>query len=294
MRDSVTDFSEHSADIEQNDGRILDTVQSNAQSLQQLLDQVAEIRDVVAAHLHPAPAVESIVADDELSQQLRSRIVELEDQVYDLEQQNRDLASQVATETVRETVSDEAGDALSWEDRKQLILQQMEQDAFSADQFVSSLQQERQELAKEDPGNLLDELRSEMDQHAQEVVRRDEEIRELRHLLDQQSSTREGGLAIGAAAIAEAMDSDELVREERERLQQMQTEWEEKFRQSEIEMSLERAQLSRERQELSNKQAELELQMAQMKRDAKQAHEHGTGGAPPARKWLAKLGLSEE
>lgn len=292
MRDSVTEFSEQPADIVHNDARILDTVQSNAHCLQDLLDQVAEIRDVVAAHLHPAAPLESAGSEDEeLCRQLRQRIVELENQVHDLEQQNGDLASQIANQTVQQTVSEQASDALSWEDRKQLILQQMEQDSFNADQFVSSLQEEQQQLAKQDPAGMLDQLRSEMDQHAQELERRDQEIRELRHLLDEQSGTRDGGLAVGAAAVAEALDSDELVQQERERLQQMQKEWEEKFRKNEIEMSLERAQVSRERQELAKKQAELELQLEQLQRQAKQAENESS---QPSRKWLAKLGLSEE
>lgn len=291
MPDSATDFSEQPGNFESFDGRVLETVQSNSRTLQDLLQQVSEVRDVMAAHLHPAPPPERQEVDDELCRELRSRIIELEDQVYDLEQQNSDLASQVANQTVQETVSVDAGEALSWEDRKQLILQQMEQDSFSADQFVSSLQQEQQTLAQQDPAGLLDQLRNEMDQHAEELARRDEEIRDLRHLLDQQSETREGGLAIGAAAVAQAMDADELVQQERERLQELQQEWEEKFRQSEIEMSLERAQLSRERQTLSQKQADLEVQLEQLKRDAKYATADGT---PPARKWLAKLGLSEE
>ncbi len=295
MRDPATDLAEYQGNFERSAVRILETVEANSLTLQDLLQQVAEVRDVVAAHLHPASSSESDRSDPQSDQQcleLRRRILELEDQVYDLEQQNSDLASQVASRTVKQTVQTDAAETLSWEERKQLILQQMEQDAFCADQFVQSLRQEHQDLATENPASLLDELRVEMDRHAEELARRDDEIRELRHLLQEQGATRnQGGVAIGAAAIAQALDADELVRDERERLQQMQKEWEEKFRQGEIQMSLERAQLSRERQELAKKQSELELQLEQMKRDAKYA---SADGSPPARKWLAKLGLSEE
>ncbi|MEM8670844.1 MAG: hypothetical protein AAGG48_25170 [Planctomycetota bacterium] len=299
MRDSSTEYTDRNGDLSDPGERILETVESNALVLQDLLQQMSEVRDVMAAQLQPVVvsdaehlATDSEVAasNDEVNEELRGRILELEDLVHDLEQQNNDLASQVATETVQQTVSSEAADALTWEERKQLILQQMEQDSFSAEQFVSSLQQEKQQLAEEDPSSLLDELRSEMEQHAEELARRDDEIQELRHLLEQQGGTRDGGIAIGAAAIAQAMDSDELIQQERERLQELQQQWEEKFRKGEIEMSLERAQLSRERQELATRTEELELQLEQLKRDEKYADENG---AQPSRKWLAKLGLSD-
>ena len=98
-------------------------------------------------------------------------------------------------------------------------------------------------------------------------------------------------MAIGAAAIAEMIDSDELVQQERERLQLLQAEWEEKFRQGEIEASLERAKLSRERQELAKKQAELEEQLEHARRESRHANENGSASK---RRWLVKLGLSDD
>ncbi|MDG2221867.1 MAG: hypothetical protein P8L85_10825 [Rubripirellula sp.] len=301
MRDSVTDLSDQTSGFSNRPGesegsakQILQTVESNALSLRELLQQVAEVRDVMAAHLHAAVPEPRSAADgnaEELQREFQHRILQLEDQVYDLEQQNSDLASQVASQTVQETVSADAGYALSWEERKQLILEQMEQDSFSADEFVSSLQEEKQQLAQRDPAGLLDELRSEMDSHVRELSRRDQEIQELRHLLDEQSHAREDGTAIGATAVAEFIDADELIIEERQRLQQMQHEWEGKFRKGEIEMSLERAQLSRERQALAKKQTDLELQLEQLRQEAKHVD---SNGSQPTRKWLAKLGLSEE
>jgi hypothetical protein len=75
------------------------------------------------------------------------------------------------------------------------------------------------------------------------------------------------------------------------KLQQLQVEWEEKFRQGEIEASLERAKLSRERQEISAKKQELELQLEQLQREHRQANAAGGSGS---RRWLVKLGLAEE
>ena len=75
-----------------------------------------------------------------------------------------------------------------------------------------------------------------------------------------------------------------------ERLQQLQDEWEDKFRQTEIEASLERAKLSRERQELANKMSEIEEQLSHAKREARH---HATNEEGPSRRWLAKLGLAD-
>ena len=82
------------------------------------------------------------------------------------------------------------------------------------------------------------------------------------------------------------IESDELVREERERLQQLQVEWEEKFRQSEIEASLERARLSRERRELTAKQAQLDNEIESVRLKKLQATEKDG-----PRRWLSQLGL---
>ncbi len=260
---------------------------------QGLLDQLLSLRDVVNAGTanrslgqadDPAMAAEC--------EQLRDRVYELENEVAELQSQNSDLASQVASSSVRQTVSDASSgcnDALSWEERKKLILQQMEEDTFDADSFVSSMQ-DKTGNDGESPSGFVEHLHAELEARQADLASRDEEIRELRCLLDQQSETRGGGVAIGAAAIAQMIDADELVSEERERLQLLQVEWEEKFRQGEIEASLERAKLSRERQELAKKQTELEEQLEHLRRESRQDEEAGSSSS---RRWLVKLGLSD-
>ena len=142
-----------------------------------------------------------------------------------------------------------------------------------------------------DPIEYVTSLNSELDRRLEEVQRREEEVKELQTLLHQQSETRdESGVAIGAAAIAEMVDSDELIREERAKLKQMQTDWEERFREGEITASLERAKLSRERRELAQRNAELEEQLVHFRRESDQSRKAGVSGS---RRWLAKLGLSD-
>lgn len=97
-------------------------------------------------------------------------------------------------------------------------------------------------------------------------------------------------MAVGAAAIAQMMDRDELIMEERQRLQELQTEWETKFRQIEIAASIERASLARDRQQLERRNVELEEQLAHLKRELRQEE---ITGPNQSRRWLAKLGLAE-
>ncbi len=88
------------------------------------------------------------------------------------------------------------------------------------------------------------------------------------------------------------MDHDELIIQERERLQHAQEEWREKLRQAEVEISLERARIARERTELQEKQHALEKQAAQQappSSDGKTAEKLGSRG-----RWLTRLGLKDE
>jgi hypothetical protein len=268
---------------------VLTTVQDNQQLLIKLMDQVVDLSRRLSLGDDPPPAADQKIArqleeavgeQDHLSQQ----VAQLESQVEDLRQQNRELASKVAGKNVRETIcTGEAAEALTWDQRKQLILQQLEEESFDAESFVANMSYEGQD-GQETPEQYLERLVTEL--HA-----RNQEVQELRHLLDHQSQARDGQYAIGAAAIAEIIDSDELVQQERQRLQQLQVEWEEKFRDGEIEASLERAKLSRERQELLKRQSELTEELEHMRRELRQ--QDPTQPAT-SRRWLAKLGISDQ
>ncbi len=162
----------------------------------------------------------------------------------DLREQNADLATQLARlqmsahhNTPHLNLAHLSQESMTWEQRKRLILQQLENESTDTSEGNSEVANHRNEVEA-----ILRTTQAEID-------RRDQEIAELKSIVEQQSNTREG-LAIGAAAIAQMIDSDELVRNEREKLAAIQKEWESKLREAEIEMSLERAKLSRERAEL--------------------------------------------
>jgi hypothetical protein len=76
-------------------------------------------------------------------------------------------------------------------------------------------------------------------------------------------------------------------------LKQLQLQWEEKFRQGEIEASLERAKLSRERQELARKQRELDEKLEKIRSELHPEQDGSSPDATSTRRWLVKLGLCD-
>lgn len=81
------------------------------------------------------------------------------------------------------------------------------------------------------------------------------------------------------------IDENELIRQERERLIELQRAWEAKLREAEVEISIERAKLARERAELEEKLRSLESSGVQP---------GATGSSAPRKsRWLAQLGLSD-
>jgi len=90
------------------------------------------------------------------------------------------------------------------------------------------------------------------------------------------------------AEVAQHLDKDEAVSQERDRLKSLQTEWRENLRQAEIDISLERAKLARERAEIEEKM--------RLYRDNDETAPNGgsTEKSKPVRgRWLARLGLKD-
>jgi hypothetical protein len=97
-----------------------------------------------------------------------------------------------------------------------------------------------------------------------------------------------------ADQVASALDQDAVIREERDKLAQLQEEWRKKLRQAEIDISVERARITRDRAEIEDKLAAFE------KERANQVSEGDSNGAPAAAskkptrgRWLTRLGLKD-
>ncbi|TWU42312.1 coiled-coil domain-containing protein [Novipirellula artificiosorum] len=153
----------------------------------------------------------------------------------ELLQTNEALAAEIASQRKRLASFDESVApsvaSMTWEERKRLILDQLErEDAYDPRQRTK----------------LVDVV-AETDRVVKD---RDREIAELRELLRQRPGSIESQAVVGAAAIAELLDAAPLIQEEREMLRLLKDDWEERIRQSEIEFSLERAKLARERHRL--------------------------------------------
>lgn len=252
---------------------------------QQLSAQTARLDDALAK-IHLLQSALDACADDDAEpdcqsedSQFKSKYEQAEAELNDLREQNSELATRIAQLTT-DSLSGRAGrgavntELLSWEERKKLMLQQLEQE-HESDPESEVAQQQRLDFQE-----LVAATQS-------EIQRRDREIEELREIVQLQSEARQG-MAIGAAGVAHLLDNNDLINEERKKLQEIQQEWEAKLRQAEIDLSMERAKLARER-------AELELELAQLKRSSAQIQTAGQSQSDKQqRRWKNFLGLKEE
>jgi hypothetical protein len=211
----------------------------------------------------------------------RGEIDCLRSQIESLVEQNSQLATELAHWAVQRTVdqSSDATASMSWEERRELLYRQFESEDSGVPFSPTSLTSEQCSRLSHEMACMQQELRS-----------KDQEVAELRALLEQRPIVQDTELAVGATAVTRLFDDDELIQEERQRLKEIQAEWEAKFRDMEIAASLERASLARERRQLECKNAELEEQIAHMMQEIRQ--ESITGPAQN-RRWFAKLGLGD-
>lgn len=248
-----------------------DDVAGDGQQVAALQSQVAELTEALEAKSQ----LLALQVDDSEPAEWTELLEKAKLEIDDLRNQNADLATQVARQQVVESGSSPDAqfdqESLSWEERKQLIIRQLESDEDGG------------------TGQTDSTTRFEIEQIIEttnaEVARRDREIDELRSIIEQQADTKQG-VAIGAAAIAQMLDSDELIRQERQKLKEIQSEWEDKLRQAEIDLSMERAKLARERTQLESERNDAKLALPLVKPESSEA--------PRTRKWLEHLGLRDE
>lgn len=221
--------------------------------------------------------------DEQVDLAMQEQLEELMAEVTDLREQNSDLASQLAQKLATEATSvsrsgKRTNDQLSWEERKMLILQQLEGDGDVEESQLS----EEEKL----------EVQGIIESTQREIARRDEQIEELREIIRMQSDARDG-VAIGAVGLAGILDSDALVQEERSKLREIQQEWEAKLRQAEIDLSMERAKIARERSQLEKQLEELKLGHTPSSHPLHSDNSEHRARSKE-RRWLNILGLGEE
>ncbi|QDT09172.1 hypothetical protein [Planctomycetes bacterium K23_9] len=229
--------------------------------------------------------------------------IDLQQQLDDAWSRNDQLAEELSqakanrgSEQVTSGPDPTNAGVMTWEQRKEQMLQQMEDDSFDAESFVESLQSEPDsEFVDNDeelsPVEYVSRLNDELQRMRDELTTRDQEVQELHAQLTLAKNSTQSGIEQGTVAIEDLVDVDALIRDEREQLQQQQREWEERFRETEIAASLERARLSRERRELARQNTELEEQLIHHRRETEADLKSGGKGK---RRWLAMLGLAED
>src|SRR5690606_1121321 len=87
--------------------------------------------------------------------------------------------------------------------------------------------------------------------------------------------------------IAAAVDADEAIQAERQKLVALQEELDEKLRKAELELSVERAKIARERTRME----ELEIELSRMRGNPTSKEGPDAGSAKGRGRWLSKLGL---
>jgi hypothetical protein len=276
---SITELDDNAGSTAQ---QLLTVVASSSGLINQLVQQFAALNELVRSDLSAFDCQRQGNEETELDE-LRRQVAGLTQELTDVRQQNDDLALKLADADVRDanSVGDTAKTGeLSWEARREMILAQMEDDSFDAEAFVSALQTESEKTTC-DPIAHVQQLHI-------ELQRRGDEIQQLQSQLRKQ---QEGCAEAVAGEAPSLIETDDVVREERERLRQLRSEWEEKFREGEIAASLERAKLSRERRQLMLRNQEIEEQLSHLRRQVEEDRKAGVAGA---RRWLAKLGLDDK
>lgn len=231
-------------------------------------EQVTELQKQL--EIARARGAESSSTDAQLVHDLEKKHELAMEDVRNLKKRNAELEEKILNLKSAGSAASSGHDASSWEAMKERMLAELEAETDDTPE------RKKEKLAIEDAIRMTDDV----------VTQKIKEIEELKTLLDQQSHTV-GDMAVGAAAINEIFDQDELIRQERERLQQAQDEWREKLRQAEVDISVERARIARERAEFEEKLRSLEAERSQVQTGG------GKQGKPARGRWLERLGLKD-
>jgi chromosome segregation ATPase len=233
--------------------------------LQEQLDEVQQ--ELAQAGIG---SVDSNELDD-----LRERFETAVQEIRGLKAINGDLSDRLRAGPQQQDEGSVTG--FDWEAQKRRLLMQLESDFEDEDG-----QQASDKLTVEGTIRITDQV----------IADKEHEIEQLKQVLENQSSNI-GEVAVGAAAIAEFLDQDELISQERESLQRMQEEWRDKLRQAEIDISVERARLGRERMDLQSQLATIERH-AESEASLSDDEVSSSDRKKPAGRWRKRLGLKDD
>ena len=271
LETQVATQAEATGDREE-DTRALEDLRTERDALAtQLGETEARLTETQQRLVEARQAGPATKATDDDAQRRYEMVVE---DLRGLRAKNAELQEQLTRAQSERPAARAAGGALNWEAEKKRILAALEA-GDDGDQAATAA--ERLEI--EDLVRRTD----------QSLAEKERECNELRQLLQDQSANL-GAVAVGAAALGQVLDADEVVQEEREKLKGLQEQCREKLRQAEIEISMERAKLAREK-------AQLDERLSAAGRRDGQAEGDAAATAPaekPVRgRWLERLGLKD-
>lgn len=226
-------------------------------------------RDALAARVAELESAPVQLVDEDAEQKLADlqRRFELSvDDLRELKQENARLREQLASAPSASTAST-TNTAMDWQSQKARLLAALESE--DAEELSQERWQERMTI--EGTISITDRV----------VAEKDHEITELRAQLADRSFDAAGESDLEG----NVLDKDEIIRAEREKLESLQKEWNEKLRTAELELSVQRATLARK---------EAELQQKLLAAEQAQAESPVGPDGKPRRKWLSALGLRDD
>jgi hypothetical protein len=248
--------------------------------IEQLQSEIAELTTANEdLRDHAATVVRHEPGEDRSDEPSKDYLAAM-DEITELKTRNSDLQKQLREANSAPRRSGQAAPAADigsdWESQKRRLLAELESDEANG----------RTDSASTKRRIEIDEIIARTDRV---IAEKDREIEELKHLLESQTGSL-GGLAMGAAALEEVFSQDDIIREERQRLQQAQNELREKLRQSEIDHATERARLARREAEIEER-LRAEPQHASSNKDSEAL---APTGRPVRGRWRTQLGLGED
>lgn len=248
-------------------------------------DIVCELRDelqrLMAERDH---AVEELDAARKgaTEEQLREDQRRLADELNRLEDENSELSSEVERlqqelELLRASHGSEAADeppeedplsGFDWEAQKKLLLENLDENATAKVQPELKSLQRVAEVAM--TGMAADP----------------NEVQELRDQLNMLIAA----VASTSGETVEGVDYMTVLEQEREKLDALQQQWHDKLRESELEISVERAKLARERVKLEEDLRVIEAEKSRLTKP----QDNETAEPATRNRWLARLGLSDD
>ncbi len=247
--------------------RQIETLQAEVQALQ-------ASNECLRAELLARPAEGDRT---ELAEDASRRYQMAMDDIRDLKARNTELQRQLresqSGSARRGAAAPAAADAgTDWETQKRRLLAELDSD-------------DQQDAGSTDRRLKIEEIVARTDKI---IAEKNREIEELRQLLNDQSKSV-ASAASDDAALEQVLDQDAIIREERQRLQQLQDECQDKLRQAEIELSMERARLARRNAEIEEK-----LRNADEQRSTAEAEALAPTGRPVRGRWRTQLGLTDD